>query len=38
LLLFWFAGLIFMPELVIAAAITIAYATYRLENLFKSRG
>jgi len=34
----WFAGLFFIPELIIAGIITLAYATYRLEGLFKNRG
>ena len=31
----WFAGLIFMQELIIAAIITLVYATYKAEGLFK---
>jgi len=34
----WLTGLFFIPELVIAGIITLAYATYRLEGLFKNRG
>ena len=38
LAILWFAGLFFIPELIIAGIITLAYATYRLEGLFKNRG
>jgi len=31
----WFAGLIFLQELIIAAIITLVYATYKAEGLFK---
>jgi len=34
----WLTGLFFIPELIIAGIITLAYATYRLEGLFKNRG
>jgi len=34
LAIFWFSGLLFIQQLVIAAIITIAYATYRLEGIF----
>jgi len=31
----WFAGLIFVEELIIAAIITLVYATYKVEGMFK---
>jgi len=31
----WFAGLIFLEELIIAAIITLVYATYKAEGMFK---
>jgi len=38
LAIFWFSGLLFIQQLVIAAIITIAYATYRLEGIFHKEG
>jgi len=34
LAIFWFSGLLFIQQLIIASIITIAYATYRLEGIF----
>ena len=38
LAIFWFSGLLFIQQLIIAAIITIAYATYRLEGIFHKEG
>jgi len=38
LIVLWLTGLFFIPELIIAGIITLAYMTYRLEGLFKNRG
>ena len=38
LAIFWFSGLLFIQQLIIASIITIAYATYRLEGIFHKSG
>jgi len=38
LAIFWFSGLLFIQQLVIASIITIAYATYKLEGIFHKSG
>jgi hypothetical protein len=38
LAIFWFSGLLFIQQLVIASIITIVYATYRLEGIFHKGG
>ena len=38
LAIFWFSGLLFIQQLVIASIITIAYATYKLEGIFHKEG
>ena len=38
LAIFWFSGLLFIQQLIIASIIIIAYATYRLEGIFHKEG